>query len=194
MGLETPRCQNEQNQWVGHKTQRFWGGKGPVLQLPRVSPLLGFQRWPVLLRRSPEGIFCSRLGGGHRHMQRGQPRGHVLTPVRGFSLASAEAAGAGSGLRVGADLGVCRQRGTAGPRVPGRAGDTSLPARCHRGAAEALVAGCRPAALTTGSLGPSPRQRGEARGGLRCTRTCCLIAGDWQLLVTSPPGRDVGGR
>lgn len=29
-----------------------------------VSPRLGFQRWPALLCRSPEGIFCSRLGGG----------------------------------------------------------------------------------------------------------------------------------
>lgn len=170
------------------------GRKRPRPAAPTCPPCWVFSVGLHCCVGAPREFSAPDWGVGHRHMQRGQPRGHVLIPVQGFSLASAEAAGAGSSLRVGADLGVCRQRGTAGPRVPGRAGDTSLPARCHRGAAAALVAGCRPAALTTGSPGPSPRQRGEARGGPRCTRTCCLIAGDWQLLVISPPGRDVGGR
>lgn len=89
---------------------------------------------------------------------------------------------------VGADLGVPRQRGTAGPPIPGIIGDTSLPARCRwgRGAGKQLwlwLLGAGQRHKPPASLDPSPRHRGEAPGGPRCTRTCRLIAGDQWLPV-----------
>lgn len=89
---------------------------------------------------------------------------------------------------AGADFGVPRQRGTTEPLVPGITGDTSLPARCHRGHGPGkqlwlrlLDAGQQHKPLA--SLDPSPRHRGAVWGGPRCTRTCHLIAGDQRLPV-----------
>lgn len=128
---------------------------------------------------APSCTPCKAAARGHPDPPRGQPWGHSQMP-HGDRISPHLQGQPGAG----ADLGVPRRGG-------GLWGHQFLEFPVtHRSRPGATGAAVAAVALGAGqrhkppaSRDPSPRHRGRARGGPRCTRTCRLIAGDQRLPV-----------